>query len=78
MVPEDRVAQPVLAPALPVVVELGFSPYYFYGGFHYHYHNDHWRYAPSRSGPWLELPRSHYPREIRRHGSPHDRGRGPP
>lgn len=58
----------VVAPALPVVVELGVEPFYFYGGFHYFYDNSHWTYSRSRSGPWAELPRSHYPRETRFRG----------
>lgn len=67
----------VVAPALPLVVELGSEPYYFHGGYHYYYHNDRWSYSNSRSGPWSDLPRSHYPKEIRRRGGPDDRGRGP-
>lgn len=55
----------VTVPALPLVVELGADPYYQYGGYTYYYDNDRWRYGGSRSGPWMDLPRSHYPREIR-------------
>lgn len=62
----------VVAPALPFVVEIGVEPFYFHGGYHYHYHNDRWSYSQSRSGPWIDLPRSHYPKEIRRSGARHD------
>lgn len=55
----------VVAPALPVIVELGVEPYYYQSGYHYYYDNSRWRYASSRSGPWVDLPRSHYPRETR-------------
>lgn len=55
----------VVAPALPAIVEFGVEPYYHYRGYYYVYENSRWRYASSRSGPWVELPRSHYPREIR-------------
>ena len=69
----------VVAPALPLIVELGAEPYYFQGGYHYYYHNDRWSYSNSRSGPWMDLPRSHYPREIRRRdgadGRSRDQGR---
>lgn len=71
----------VVAPALPLVVELGVEPYYYQSGYHYHYYNGNWRYARSRSGPWVDLPRSHYPREIRRKGGAdgwnRGQGRGP-
>jgi hypothetical protein len=61
----------VVAPALPMVVELGVEPYYFHGGYHYYYNNDRWGYASSRSGPWVDLPRNHYPRETRYRGRSH-------
>jgi len=54
----------VIAPLLPSVVVLD-EPYYFYSGFHYHYTNDRWYYAQSRRGPWAELPRDRYPKEVR-------------
>lgn len=63
----------VVAPALPVTVQLGFEPYYVQGGYFYHYDNSNWRYSRSRSGPWTDLPRSHYPRETRYQGRS-DRG----
>ena len=65
----------VVAPALPLIVELGAEPYYYQGGYHYYYNNDRWSYSHSRSGPWIDLPRSHYPKEIRRRGGADDRGR---
>lgn len=55
----------VVAPALPVVVELGVEPYYYHGGFYYYYHDDRWSYAQDRGGPWRDLPRDRYPREVR-------------
>ncbi len=55
----------IAVPALPLIVELGGDGYYAQGGYTYYYDNDRWRYAQSRSGPWVELPRSHYPRETR-------------
>lgn len=66
----------VVVPALPVVVELGVEPYYYYSGYHYYYHNDRWSYSRSRSGPWADLPRSHYPKETRFKGGADGRGRG--
>lgn len=72
----------VVAPALPVVVELGVEPYYYHRGFYYYYHdhNRRWDYSRARTGPWKALPRNHYPREIRykdrdRRGWDRDRGR---
>lgn len=71
----------VVAPALPVTVELDLVPY-FYGGFYYYYHHqDHrWSYSRAKTGPWKELPKERYPREIRYkdrghdHDGDHDRG----
>jgi hypothetical protein len=50
---------------LPAVVVLGADPYYYQNGFFYIYQNNYWRYSKSRSGPWKDLPRSHWPKEIR-------------
>ena len=57
----------VVAPALPVIVELGVEPYYVHDGFYYYYHESthRWTYSRDRAGPWKELPRDRYPREIR-------------
>ena len=69
----------VVAPALPVVVQLGTEPYYQQSGYHYYYNNDRWTYAQARSGPWQDLPRSHYPRETRFKGRSYEHrndGRG--
>ena len=66
----------VVAPALPLVVELGPEPYFYQSGYYYYYNNNRWSYSNTRSGPWMDLPRSHYPREIRFRGGADDRGRG--
>ena len=71
-----RHGAPVLVPLLPPLVVLDAEPYYVQGGFHYHYDNGSWFYATSRSGPWLDLPRDHYPREVRYRGEEGNRGRG--
>jgi hypothetical protein len=67
VVPTDRGDNYVIAPALPVVVELGVEPYYYHSGFYYYYHDQdrRWNYSRARTGPWKELPRDRYPREIR-------------
>jgi len=69
----------MIAPFLPPVVVLDVEPYYFYGDFHYHYTNDRWLYSKSRRGPWAELPRDRYPREVRFKGQNRrqDRHQGP-
>ena len=66
----------VVAPALPVIVELGAEPYYYHSGYHYYYDTNRWRYSSSRSGPWTDLPRSHYPKETRFKGHSDRRGDG--
>lgn len=63
----------VVAPALPLTVELGAEPYYYQSGFYYYYNNNRWSYSHERTGPWRDLPRDRYPRETRFRG--HD-GRG--
>jgi hypothetical protein len=67
-----------VAPALPFVVELGVEPYYVHDGFFYYYHErDHrWSYSRDRAGPWKDLPRDRYPREIRYHDRDSYRDRG--
>jgi hypothetical protein len=69
----------VVAPPLPVVVEMDVVPYY-HSGFYYHYYHDNrrWTYSRSKAGPWYELPRDRYPREIRYRdrGQYRDRDRG--
>lgn len=72
--PAHRGPGMVVAPALPIIVELDVEPYYYQGGYYYFYDNDNWRYSNSRSGPWTDLPRSHYPKETRFKG--HTGGRG--
>lgn len=72
VVTPPRGAAVVVAPALPAIVEFDVEPYYFYRGYYYYYENARWRYSSSRSGPWVELPRSHYPREIRFKGRRED------
>ena len=56
-----------VVPVLPPVVVLGPEPYYVHEGYYYHYRDDGWYYSRSRQGPWADLPRDHYPREVR-HG----------
>lgn len=58
----------VIAPALPVYLELGAEPYYYQSGYHYYYNNSRWQYSNSRSGPWTDLPRNYYPKETRYKG----------
>jgi len=66
----------VVVPALPSVVVLEEEPYYYQSGYHYHYQNNIWFYSSSRSGPWVELPRDRYPKEVRFKGRGNERGRG--
>lgn len=66
--PAHRGPEWVVAPALPLVVELGVEPYYYHNGFFYYYHDQRWSYSHERTGPWRELPRDRYPREIRYRG----------
>jgi hypothetical protein len=50
----------VLVPFLPPVVVLGEEPYY----------------SRSRRGPWTDLPRDHYPNEVRHERREHREGWG--
>ena len=63
---------------LPAVVVLGADPYYYQNGNYYLYQNNNWRYSQSKSGPWTDLPRSHWPKEVRHNSGKdnyQDRGR---
>ncbi len=63
-----------IIPILPAVLELDVDqPYYTQDGYYYYYTNDRWQYSRSRSGPWAELPRSHWPHETRWRGRDHRR-----
>lgn len=66
----------VIVPALPSIVVLEEEPYYYHSGYYYYYQNDRWSYSTSRSGPWVELPRDRYPKEVRFKGRGGERGRG--
>src|SRR3972149_2188688 len=80
--PGHRGSGVVLVPALPSIVVLEEEPYYHHSGYHYHYQDDRWFYSNSRSGPWVELPRDRYPKEVKFKGKGQgrdrddDRGRG--
>ena len=78
MVPGPRGGVSIV-PILPPVVVLGPEPYYVQGEYYYYYRDNGWYYSRSRGGPWLNLPRDHYPREVRyRHeGGDRDEGRYP-
>lgn len=65
----------MLVPLLPSVVVLDVEPYYYQDGYHYHYNNNRWFYSRSRSGPWTDLPRDRYPKEVRFKGRDHQ-GKG--
>jgi len=73
--PGHRGSGMVVVPALPSIVVLEAEPYYYQGGYHYHYQNDRWYYSNARSGPWAELPRDRYPKEVRFKDRDHERGR---
>jgi hypothetical protein len=73
--PADRGARLVVPPPLPVIVEFDVEPFYYQSGYYYHYDNNRWRYSNSRSGPWTDLPRSHYPKETRYKGRGDGRGK---
>jgi hypothetical protein len=58
----------LLPPPLPFVVDIGPDRYYQHGGYHYYYEGDRWFYSRERGGARSELPRSHWPKEIRHRG----------
>ena len=76
MTPGPRGQGVTFVPLLPPIVVLGEEPYYDHGGYHYYYRDGGWAYSHARGGPWIDLPRDHYPREVRfRDGR--DGGRNP-
>jgi len=72
--PGPRGSGAIVVPALPSIVVFETEPYYYQSGYHYHYQNDRWYYSNARSGPWAELPRDRYPREVRYKNRGDDRG----
>jgi len=78
--PGPRGSGVVLVPPLPTIVVLEEEPYYYHSGYHYHYQNNVWFYSNSRSGPWRELTRDRWPKEVKfkgkERGRDDDRGRG--
>lgn len=69
-------ASVAIAPPLPVVVELTDTPYYFHSGFHYYFDNDRWYYSRNQGGTWIDLPRKHYPKEVRYRGKAYYKNKG--
>src|SRR5512143_386338 len=65
-----------VVPALPSVVVLEAEPYYQHGGYYYYYQNNSWSYSHTRSGPWTELPRDRYPKEVKFKGQGGGHGQG--
>ncbi|MBE0569358.1 MAG: hypothetical protein IH576_01830 [Deltaproteobacteria bacterium] len=72
--PGHRGSGVLLVPPLPAVVVLEDEPYYYHNGYHYYYQRDRWSYSNSRNGPWAELPRDRYPKELRYRGRGETRG----
>ena len=58
----------LLPPPLPMVIDLGPDRYYHQNGYNYYYQGDRWQYSKDRDGSRSDLPRSHWPREIRQRG----------
>lgn len=58
----------IIVPALPVTVELDSDQYYYQNGYYYHYDGNVWFYSERKEGPWMDLPRDRYPREVRYRG----------
>ena len=66
----------IVVPALPSIVVLESEPYYQHSGYHYHYQGDRWYYSRSRSGPWEDLPRDRYPKEVKYKAKGGNQGQG--
>ena len=65
-----------MVPLLPPLVVLDAEPYYVHQGYYYYYQNNGWYYSRSKGGPWVDLPRDHYPREVRFRNGGNERGGG--
>jgi hypothetical protein len=74
--PGPRGAGVVVVPALPPIVVLEEEPYYNQSGYFYYYRDNRWSYSHSRSGPWVELPKDRYPKEVRFKSRGDDKDRG--
>lgn len=58
----------IIVPMLPVTVEIDADQPYYQNGYYYEYQGNIWLYSDARKGPWRQLPRSHYPKEVRYKG----------
>lgn len=58
----------LLPPPLPLIIDLGPDRHYHNDGYDYYYQGDRWQYSRGRDSRRSDLPQSHWPREIRRHG----------
>lgn len=58
----------VIVPALPIMIEIDADQPYYQNGYYYSYRNNVWFYSASNRGPWAELPRDRYPREVHLRG----------
>lgn len=65
---ESDVSIVVTVPALPSVVVMERDPYYQHQGYYYYYKQDQWYYSKSKRGPWRDLPRSRYAKEVKYKG----------
>jgi len=74
-VPPGQMKRDVPAHPLPSVVVFGPDPYYFYEGFYYFLVGDTWYYSDDKNGPRVKLPKSHYPKEVRRKGKGKGKGK---
>ncbi|MDO8282581.1 MAG: hypothetical protein Q7U10_08185 [Thermodesulfovibrionia bacterium] len=66
----------VIVPRLPELVILVDEPYYYHSGYYYYYQNNRWFYSHAKSGPWMDLPRGHYPKEVKYKGRDNDKDKG--
>jgi hypothetical protein len=58
----------VIAPALPVIVQLDVDHSYYQNGYYYSRRGNSWYYSQSRDGSWSRLPRDRYPMEVHYQG----------
>jgi len=62
----------VIVPPLPMTVALDDRGQYYQDGYYYHHRGRAWVYSESDHGPWMRLPRNHYPKNF--HYKNHDHG----
>ena len=63
----------ILVPLPPIILVPG-RAVYMYGDYHYYYWGGIWYFSSGPGGPWHKLPKSFYPKKIKKGGPKGSKG----